>query len=181
MATVRSQIRRGGAKGLPRSMDAFIDAVERSYAQFSMAANMGAGVIAGGNHVQFDTIVLEDGSGDIVVSTGVDQAKGAITLKAGKVYELRAGISCGYTGITGVTTWQFRDVTNSVNIGNQMETLANLNVAATSNGGICSVLVDTLAGDRVVNLRMVADTAMDAVHGEANAGGRCWVTVVQIA
>lgn len=84
------------------------------YGLFSMAADQTSNW-AMNNHAEFDT----KDSGDLIISTGVGQAKGKVTLPGGHRYRIMVNILCqAQAGLQAFVPFKIYDVTNAAYLTN---------------------------------------------------------------
>ncbi len=73
--------------------------------------------LGSGNHVEFDSDEVNDGSGAIALATGAGQLGGLITLAAGRVYEITASLVVVYGSVSGFLRYVWHDNTGNVDFG----------------------------------------------------------------
>ncbi len=108
MTSLRDSLKKGGAKGLPRSLDGLLDSLDAFLTPIYLHAPMNADqAITGAGHIEFrDSGDIENGgwqtSGDIVVSTGAGQLAGIFTLPRGRIYLCQAFLAVTFSSNTGI-------------------------------------------------------------------------------
>lgn len=132
------------------------------------------------DHVEFDDVLVVDGSGDIALSSGGgDQTDGLLTLAANKVYDLIAGFKCDFSTNGGAVRVRFRNNTLAVEIGTQAEMIPN---SATGNSNeivIATAIVETGAAPEVIEARITGVFQLASFRG-AGAVGNSFLRVVEI-
>ena len=187
MASIRDRLKKGGAKGLPRSLDGLIDAIDEEIAAAGAApkAYLSARMDdqntdkTVGDHVEYDQVLKVDSSGDIALSTGGgDQTDGLITLAANKVYVITAGIRCDFTSTAGVIRVRLRDNTAAEEFGNQAEALALTGAGHAQALPITTGIIETSV-ETVVEVRITGVANFSSFRG-GGAVGNSFLKIVEI-
>ncbi len=131
------------------------------------------------DHVEFDVQSIVDASGDISLAVGAGQLAGLITLAAGKVYEVTAGIRADFSAAGGVVRFRLRDNTGAVEFGNQSELFAR---SGTSHVHTLAIATGIIAPSVTteIELRITAVVSLTTIRGINAAAGQSFIKVVEI-
>lgn len=123
------------------------------------------------NHVEFQNEIENDGGGFISLATGAGQANGLITLAAGKIYVLAAGMNCGFNAALTTARFKWRNNTVAAGFGNVAEVQPDsfsLNFGKTP---MCMGIVDLVGGEQTeVEVRIIVAAGLISILGAANVG-----------
>ncbi len=132
-----------------------------------------------GDHVEFDDQLIVDASGDISLTVGAGQLAGLITLAAGKVYEVTAGIRADFSAAGGVVRFRLRDNTGAVEFGNQNELFARTGTSHVhSMETATGIIAPTVTTE--IELRITAVVSLITIRGINAAAGQSYIKVVEI-
>lgn len=146
-----------------------------SHAFITMAAAQTSN-LAVNDHVEFDTIA--DNSPDITLATGAGQLDGLITLPPGKLFSMRCRLRPGFASGTGnQMAWQFRNNTDAALIGQKGEEITPISGSFTARTGESVVFIDTTAGAKEVEVRIIQETGLSAT---GNIGPESYFLIEEI-
>ena len=128
--------------------------------------------IDGGAHIEFFTI--QDNTSDIILSTGIGQERGLITLPAGKIFHLISDLKCGFSGSTGLLGYQWTNNTDSIPIGSPGLTGPPSSTSNFTQLNLATAFIDTTSGVKEIEVRISSETALTSILFGSNA------TIVEI-
>ncbi len=122
------------------------------YGEYALSADQASNV-ATNNHIEFDTLV--DGSLN-APSTGSGQAKGIITLPAGKTYKIQLILRAIYSNPGGLTV-QMYNRTTSTGFGMQIGAVSSTYSSTNSSNGCTLVAFITTTTDIDIEARITGN------------------------
>lgn len=180
MASVGDNIRAGGAKGLPRSLAKLIENIDAEIAAAGAApkAYLSAGMnvqtlnIDANDHVEFDSVLEDDGSGSIALSTGGgNQTDGIFTLAANKTYKLTAAVGVNITTTVGFARCQWRNNTSNLFIGIMLGVFSADSQFTRASQPLAVAIIEVGGSPIPVELRIVGEEALGQIDGGGGQGG----------
>lgn len=132
-----------------------------------------------GDHVEFDSDEVNDGSGAIVLATGAGQLGGLITLEAGRVYEITASLVVSYGSVSGFLRYIWHDNTANADFGIRGGQRSTTFGTDEFSPGIATAIFAP-AVDSEIELRIDGEFQPTTIRGLGAAQGTSFVKVVEI-
>lgn len=116
------------------------------------------------DHIEFNSVLDVDASGDIVLTTGAGQLAGLITLGANRIYEVSAQLSTEFLGATGAFAYSWRNNTAAADIGTRGSQRPQTHIGSTAEQGIASAIVVVGATPQEIELRIRSSSQVFSIR-----------------